>query len=548
MKHHPALALVLLATALLITSLPCSAAVYVKADSPGPTLDGGSWDRAFHTVQAGLDAASSGGEVWVAAGTYIERITLKDGVRLYGGFSGQESALGERDFETYETILDGNREGAVVTAPEGATQTTRIDGFTIRNSGSGMYTRAGIYCPDSSSPTIINNTITGNGTGVQCWNSSAPLIISNAIRGNNGGISCLGSCSPMIADNTISDNPGLGITCWSSSPNIIHNTITGSGAAIDCTGSSSPMIAGNTIRALGTGIDCLDTSSPTITGNVISGNGSGVICWHSSCPTITNNMISRGNYGVGCLDSSAPTITNNTIGPSGTGIYSRESASLTVTNNILAFNHSAFWSNGGTAVLQHNCVYASTYYDYFGDWSHPTDISCDPLFVDPGARDYRLRGDSPCIDAGTNDAAPDTDLLGEPRPVDGDGDGIAITDIGAYEYALVTLDIDVLPGDSRNVVKLKENRVITVAVLGSAEFDVTTIDAGTVRFGTWNAVEVHRHAHMEDANGDGIADLIFHFRCMDAGLQVGDTTVRLTARLLDGSEAIGTDTVTVKSR
>lgn len=49
--------------------------------------------------------------------------------------------------------------------------------------------------------------------------------------------------------------------------------------------------------------------------------------------------------------------------------------------------------------------------------------------------DFRLRPDSPCIDAGTDRTELlATDILGLPRPLDGDGDGVGRNDMGAYEF------------------------------------------------------------------------------------------------------------------
>jgi hypothetical protein len=70
-------------------------------------------------------------------------------------------------------------------------------------------------------------------------------------------------------------------------------------------------------------------------------------------------------------------------------------------------------------------------------------IDADPLFVDALSGNYALQDGSPAIDATYSPPlAPDespTDLLGAPRIQDGNGDGIAARDMGAFEHAAVPL-------------------------------------------------------------------------------------------------------------
>ena len=57
--------------------------------------------------------------------------------------------------------------------------------------------------------------------------------------------------------------------------------------------------------------------------------------------------------------------------------------------------------------------------------------------MDASGGDFRLQSTSPCIDTGDNTFVPsgvDGDLDGSKRIVDGDSDGTATVDIGAYEY------------------------------------------------------------------------------------------------------------------
>lgn len=210
--HHTKVILILAIGSVLLGRSPVLAAVrYVRANATGAN-NGTSWTDAYTNLQDALTGAVAGDEVWVAAGTYVERITLKEGVALYDGFAGEETELAQRSWVTQKTVLDGNQEGSVVTARSGI---TRIDGFTITNGRAPL--GGGIYC-ESSSPTIIHNTITANiaagdncvlGGGIYCHASSATIaddtIAANsatgAYYGYDGGICCVSYSSATIMNN-----------------------------------------------------------------------------------------------------------------------------------------------------------------------------------------------------------------------------------------------------------------------------------------------------------------------------------------------------------
>ncbi len=88
---------------------------YVKADATG-SQTGLSWTTAFSDLQQALALAEYGDEIWLAEGIYYptqgtdENISfvLPSGVKLYGGFAGNEQYLWERDWENRESILSGD--------------------------------------------------------------------------------------------------------------------------------------------------------------------------------------------------------------------------------------------------------------------------------------------------------------------------------------------------------------------------------------------------------------------------------------------------------
>jgi hypothetical protein len=100
--------------------------------------------------------------------------------------------------------------------------------------------------------------------------------------------------------------------------------------------------------------------------------------------------------------------------------------------------------------------------------------------------------------------------------------------------------VDIKPGDERNSQSCKAVKArLPVAILTDATFDATMVDADSVRFGKTGteAAEVHKdeddHAkrHVEDVNGDGLLDMVFHFRFEDTGFTCDDLEGRKSVAL-----------------
>ena len=108
-----------------------------------------------------------------------------------------------------------------------------------------------------------------------------------------------------------------------------------------------------------------------------------------------------------------------------------------------AFHNCIFHDNDMSYLMSSDPVSYTFLEAYDANWTFP-DPGCiiqpDPKFVDYAAGDYRLRADSPCIDAGTNSRAwwaqiPEGSAL--VNPIDGNRDGYARCDMGAFEYSPV---------------------------------------------------------------------------------------------------------------
>jgi predicted outer membrane repeat protein len=89
--------------------------IFVNQNAVGAN-NGTDWMNAFTDLQDALAVASANDEIWVSTGTYkptpanniLVSFNLISGVKIYGGFSGTESSLEERDWENNITVLSGD--------------------------------------------------------------------------------------------------------------------------------------------------------------------------------------------------------------------------------------------------------------------------------------------------------------------------------------------------------------------------------------------------------------------------------------------------------
>lgn len=437
---------------LLLGQLASGATFYVKTNGTD-ALPGSSWALAKATVAGALAAASSGDAVWVAAGTYAEHVTVKDGVALYGGFAGTETSLDQRDWANQRSVLFGGADVEAITFTNKAVVTitnagpgTRVDGMVITG---GAAIHGGGIGMVGSGPVIANNLIKGNytdgaGAGISIWGCDlitpttcyVPVITNNTIvdnmslndEGDGGGIAVIGS-APRILGNVIARNTatrnGGGIACWRDCRAVIaNNFIEANSASYDETTVS---LGGGGIFASATDFDGrpipFAVSAPLIVNNVVAANGG------------------RHGGGLVVVDSQlgAATIRNNTVvGNSGSGIYWANTAP-TNDNNLVAFNTWGFErgiAGSLDAVIRFNNVFGNSVLGQPSDYKDTPNrtgsngnISADPLLANFKIGDFHLQPGSPCVDAGSTALAAlqDADLDGQPRVQGG------AVDIGADE-------------------------------------------------------------------------------------------------------------------
>ncbi|MEL7637431.1 MAG: choice-of-anchor Q domain-containing protein [Anaerolineaceae bacterium] len=358
---------------------------------------------------------------------------ISNTARQGGGMSNflSSPSLTNVNFNSNTAIIDG---GGMYNINSSPTLTDVTFSSNTASQGGGMSNSSS--SPILTGVTFNTNTATAGGGGGMYNTESSPELTDVTFSSNTGGLGggmLNAGGSPKLTDVTFSDNTaadGGGMSNVVSSPSL-----------------TNVIFSGNSANSDGGGMYNNNSSSPTLSnvtfsGNTASFNGGGMHNYNNSSPTLINVTFSGNTADLGGgmhnYNNSSPTLTNMTFSGNtaslGGGIYVNLFCSVTIRNSI-------FWGNSieidpqGGGYINYSLI----------EGGCPSSASCDNiitgnpllgLLADNGGftLTHALGEGSPAIDTGDPSNCPATDQRGYYRPIDGDGNGTATCDMGAYEY------------------------------------------------------------------------------------------------------------------
>lgn len=440
--QHPRVSQALLTVAAFLTAFPAALAGdwYVDVNDAACASGTGGTSDPFCSIADAVAVAAPGDTIHIAPGIYFENLAIDKDLTLIG--TGGDAV----------TTVDGSASGRVFNIPTTNAPTVRIDGLTITNGNApGHQNGGGIQVQNSATLILSNSTVSNN-----------VADSSSAYLARGGGIANLGTS--ILTNCVVAGNKATTATSESSGGGIFNGT-TGTVTMTNCT------VSGNLSESTAYSYDIADSFA---SGGGIQNEGALVL---TNC-AVQGNAVSAYAYSYGFFSSASAlaygggiqqasgttTLTGCTVGGNSIEAYAysafnaaqrargggirRASGTLSVGHSILAKNTSTEShpdASGAVTSLGHNLIGINSGASWSGDLSG-NQLNVDPQFASVAGGDFRLQSTSPAMDAGDPLLRPcSADVLGNSRLLDGDLDGAATIDLGAYEFTHVRLGITGIP-------------------------------------------------------------------------------------------------------
>ena len=498
--------MVMALVALMVPSLGPPAAAAVPAEywvDPvgGDNGNPGTEAEPFKTITYAITVAGGADTIMLLPGTYGtasgETFPLLPGGESFKGVGGADV-----------TIIEGPGAGGSNTMIMNSSWIDDfVEGITFTSGGTGtggalfVSIYNGLTAPDSPriSDCVFSDNTAASGSGgavrVAAGTTLAhPLIenclfIGNESSTDGGALKLDGTVSATLVGNAFIDNTaesgGAMIVTTADAPLVCtgnhfegNSAIRGGAVFISPSGSAEQLFTGN--RFYGNeasdegGVFWLSSATVRMTGNDAGGNssegdGGFTYMWHTTVEA-ENNVIG-GSYaadtgGVWYMNEATLFENNDTV------------ADTTGSDHVVfpatayaEFTNCIYWNPECedefiNAHLIEYCLVSDP--DVFNGKNN-TDgggniVGDDPMIIGGAAHDPRLMYGSPCVDAADPTTAADVDFYGDARPIDGDGNGSALPDMGACERPLAEL-----------VPYSGEDRYDTAAMIARANFETADL-------------------------------------------------------------------------
>ena len=397
---------------------------------------------AFRSIQAAMNEAEHGDTIRVDPGIFEEQIEFKNGITVIG-------AGADRTIIRYGYGFDEVLHARNVIAG-------RIEHVTLQRLESVL--DAPVVVLESAALTLSDCVISGGQEeGIRATGLSAQAILESCeiVANGSAGILCEAGAVLHVIGGSFRDNGGAGLRVIDSSVEVNGTVFESNGAAgmvlegssravmenaaftdhtawaIDCTdggaleladcrfvdnaaggvrveGSSTAHVRDSRFVGGAMGIEARSASAIEIRGGTVQeATEVGIrVLGNATCRIESAEVVECSGHGIELASTESAEVLHATIACNGGDGIVVAGEAVAVTNTIVASNAgvglrvSQAASSSDPPTFGYNAVWGNALGDYVGTTRRSSDVSAYPGFVDVGRRDYALRLESPCVNAG----------------------------------------------------------------------------------------------------------------------------------------------------